>query len=152
MFQNFPFHFHWRVMSEDVQGYQNTEATAMLSIVQVVQWLSSVTSKQYQVCTLVQILPGLDFFLPWAHARRLRQSFCVSKCVCVCHCASCYIPVIYVENKVPLGFRGRYNIICIVWIALKTLCSNVLATFSDHHSPCFLSSSCSMKETVVASF
>ena len=27
-----------------------------------------------------------------------------SRSVCVCYCASCYIPVLYVENKVPLGF------------------------------------------------
>ena len=28
----------------------------------------------------------------------------VTVCVHVCYCASCYIPVLCVENKVPLGF------------------------------------------------
>ena len=79
-------------MSENVQGHQNTEATAMLSIVQV-----------------VQILPGL-FLILGACTTVTAVVLCVSKCVCVCHCASYYIPVVYVENKVPLGFRGRYNI------------------------------------------
>ena len=26
--------------------------------------------------------------------------------VCVCYRASCYIPVLYVENKIPLGFSS----------------------------------------------
>ena len=50
-------------------------------------------------------------------------------CVCMCCHASCYMPVLYVETRVPLGFYGIFKI----WIMLKTLCSNVLATFADHY-------------------
>ena len=31
----------------------------------------------------------------------------VCVCVCVCYCTSGYIPPLYVENKVPLGFLWR---------------------------------------------
>ena len=30
-------------------------------------------------------------------------------CVCVCVSVTCYIPHLYVENKVPLGFSWRFQ-------------------------------------------
>ena len=50
--------------------------------------------------------------------------------VCVCYHASCYIPGLYVEIKVPLSFLCRF--LHIMWISLKMLCSEVLAIFADH--------------------
>ena len=43
--------------------------------------------------------------------RRMREGYgsrsvCKWVSVCVCYRASCYIPVLYVENKVPLGFSS----------------------------------------------
>ena len=37
-------------------------------------------------------------------------------CVCVCYRASCYIPSLYIESRVPLGFCAAVNL-CIVWIS-----------------------------------
>ena len=56
--------------------------------------------------------------------------------LCVRYHTSCYIhvPLLYVENKVPLSFCGVFKI-CIVWIGLKTFCSKVLVTFVDHFLP-----------------
>ena len=34
-------------------------------------------------------------------------SVCVCVCVCVCYHASCHIPRLYVESKVPLSFLWR---------------------------------------------
>ena len=43
--------------------------------------------------------------------------------------------------------------VCIVWISLKMLCSEVLATFADHHGLLsFLTSSQWTIETTMASF
>ena len=52
---------------------------------------------------------------------------CVCVCVCVCYHASCYIPRLYIENKVLLGFLWRFQDMD----SLKMLCSKVLATFAD---------------------
>ena len=72
-----------------------------------------------------------------------------SVCVCVCYHASCYIPVLYVENKVP--FIGAFYYIFKIRISLKTLLE--LAIFADHCCLLrFLLSSQSMKETVTALF
>ena len=56
-------------------------------------------------------------------------------CLCICYRASCYIPHLYVENRVPLRFlcHCHWFNVCIVWILLKTLRSKVLARFTDHH-------------------
>ena len=88
--------------------------------------------------------------------RHMCEGYCshsVCELVCVCPLPPCYIPVLYVENKVPLGFRGLSFKIRIVWISLKTLCSKVLTTFAHHCCfICFLLSSRSMKVTATASF
>ena len=42
-----------------------------------------------------------------------------------------HIPCSYIDNKVQLASYGVLKI-CIVWISLKTPCSKVLATFTDH--------------------
>ena len=36
----------------------------------------------------------------------------------VCYQASCHIPGLYIENKVPLGFLWNFQM-CIVWISLE---------------------------------
>ena len=38
-----------------------------------------------------------------------RVCVCVCVCVCMCHHTSCYIPCLYVENKVQLGFLWRFQ-------------------------------------------
>ena len=54
-----------------------------------------------------------------------------SVCVCVCvFCTSCYIPGLYIESKVLLGFLWHFqDMHCVDFI--KTLCSKVLLTFAD---------------------
>ena len=50
--------------------------------------------------------------------RRMREGYgsrfvcvcvCVSVCVCVCYHTSCYIPHLYIDIKVPLGFLWRFQ-------------------------------------------
>ena len=55
-------------------------------------------------------------------------------CVCVCYHANYYISSLYSENTVIWAFDGAFNILCIVWILLKTLSPKVLMTFADHLS------------------
>ena len=97
-------------------------------------------------CTVIPTSPinFIQLFLTLgACARVTVVVICV--CVSVCYRNSCYIPCLYVEDKVPLGF-------CIVWLLLKMLCSKVLATFADHLCLlCFLTSSRWTKGTAMAS-
>ena len=64
----------------------------------------------------------------------LRQLFCVCVCVCVCvtMVAATYVYLIYIynENKATFSFLRHFYIL--LRISLKTLCSEVLATFTDH--------------------
>ena len=54
-----------------------------------------------------------------AHARGLWLSFCV--CECVCYHASCYIPHLYTENKVPLSFLCHFLLMYCVGFAENAL-------------------------------
>ena len=73
---------------------------------------------------------------PLAHARGLRQSFCVCVCVCVCVCA-CVCVCLSVCNRASCY--------------MKTLCSKVLARFADHLCLLRFLNSRRTKETVMAS-
>ena len=57
----------------------------------------------------------------------------VCECVCVCvrYHASCYIPRLYVENKVPLSFLWRsQDMYCVDFV--ENALFKVLVTFADH--------------------
>ena len=45
-----------------------------------------------------------------------------SVCVSVCYRASYYIPRLYIENKMPLGFLWRFQDV-IVWISWTAMAS-----------------------------
>ena len=71
-------------------------------------------------------------------------------CVSVYYQANCYIPGLYVENKVPLGFLWNFqhnNIHCVD--SFKTLCSIVMVTFADHHCLLRFLMSSHFKTTIV---
>ena len=51
----------------------------------------------YPECTV--LVAAIGHFLCIINPRRMK-----SFCMCIYYCASCYIPVLYIANKVPLGF------------------------------------------------
>ena len=58
------------------------------------------------------------------------RSVCV--CVCVCYHASCYIPGLFVANKVPLGFlRHCQGMHCVDFV--ENTLFKILVTFADYH-------------------
>ena len=70
-------------------------------------------------CALtITSVPIVAFDSSVINPRRMREGYgsrfvCVSVylcvCVCVCYHTSCYIPRLYVENKVPLDFLWRFQ-------------------------------------------
>ena len=70
--------------------------------------MPSCTTKPHTICTVF-----LSIFNPRHMRREGYGSRCVCLCVCVCVCvcyhASCYIPLLYVEIKVPLGFIWHFQ-------------------------------------------
>ena len=77
-----------------------------------------------------------------------------SMSVSVCYCASCYIPRLYVEKKVLLGFLWHFqDMHCVAFVENTLFKSSGDTKFADNLClPRFLTSSRWTKETAMASF
>ena len=82
----------------------------------LVVWWSACQIKIGQYFTLAYIrwyctkLPNLNPPIIIINPRRMREGYSSrSVCVSVCYHASCYIPRLYVENKVPLAFLWHFQ-------------------------------------------
>ena len=74
-----------------------------------------------------------DVISPWCIGDSGSCSVCLCMYLSICYHESCYIPCLYVKNKVSWSSLQCFKIF-VTWLLLKTVCLKVLVSFVDHCS------------------